>query len=520
MAVAQFLLDNPLILCTAITLFVLLASKVVTCQRIKRRGSLPPGPPGEPILGHLRIIPTDNPEYYYMRVSQEYGSDVLSFNVLGQPVIVLNSVRAATDLLDKRGANYCDRPRFVLFEVMGWHKTLTFLRWGPSFRMHRRVLQRSFQKGNIGQYRHLQEREAVALLGGITDRPAAWETVLRRFSTAIALGVGFGIKIETDMDPFVQVAADASYALGHGGAPAGTPVDFFPLLRFLPGFFHDRSLRFANRWRFAIANLRDKPYEAIMASKARVQSQVQDMLDQQQRQAKQGLAPEFTEEDIKGAGAAVFAAGQDTTWSTLVVFILNMVLHPEVQIKARRELDHVVGRHRLPTFDDRPNLRYIDFVVQETFRWCPVSPMGVPHRSLKDDVYGDFFIPAGSFVYANARAMTHDATVYKSPDDFDPDRYAPLEEGGGGEPFPKGQFGFGRRICVGKHFAEATVWIVVAVMLSTMRIEREQDADGIELLPAAELTNGLTSHPKSFPCRIRPRDEKSAAVVRDVQLSI
>ncbi|KAK1238609.1 hypothetical protein MKX07_004185 [Trichoderma sp. CBMAI-0711] len=516
MAVAQLLLDNPLILYTILILFL---SVAVTYRRRPQHGSLPPGPPGEPILGHLRIIPTDNPEYYYMRASREYRSDILSFNVLGQSVIVLNSVQAATDLLDKRGANYCDRPRFVLFEVMGWHKTLTFLRWGSSFRLHRRILQKNFQKSNIGRYRYLQEREAVVLLRGIMDRPAAWETVLRRFSTAVALGVGFGIKIETDDDPLIQVAADASYALGHGGAPAGTPVDFFPLMRFLPGFLHDPSLRFANQWRFTIVSLRNKPYETIIASKARVQSLVQDMLDQQRSQAKQGQAPEITEEDIKGAGAAVFAAGQDTTWSTLVVFILNMVLHPEVQSKAWRELDQVVGRYRLPTFDDRPNLRYIDFIVQETLRWCPVSPMGVPHRSLKDDVYGDFVIPAGSFVYANARAMTHDETVYQNPDDFDPDRYVPLKEGGRGEPFPRGQFGFGRRICIGKHFAEATVWIVVAVMLSTMRIEREKDADGTEILPVVELTNGLTSHPKSFPCRIRARDEKSAAVMQDKQLS-
>ncbi|KAL7947244.1 cytochrome P450 [Trichoderma barbatum] len=517
MAVAKILLDSPLGFLPFVILLMLAAGKVVAYQRRKRLGPLPPGPPGEPILGHLRVIPTDNPEYFYKRLSQEYGSDILSFNVLGQSVIVLNSVRAATDLLDKHGANYCDRPRFVLFEVMGWHKTLTFLRWGPSFRMHRRILQRSFQKSNIGQYRYLQEREAITLLRGIMDRPAAWETILRRFSTAIALGVGFGIKIETDTDPFVQVAADASYALGHGGAPAGTPVDFFPLFRFLPTFLHDRSLKFANRWKFAIVNLRDKPYEAIMASRARVQSLVQDMLDQQQSQVKQGQTPEISDEDIKGAGAAVFAAGQDTTWSTLVVFILNMMLHPEVQSKAQCLLDQVVGRDRLPTFDDRPNLRYIDFIVQETFRWCPVSPMGVPHRSLKDDVYGEYFIPAGSFVYANARAMTHDERVYKNPDEFNPDRYSPLEEGGRGEPLPNGQFGFGRRKCIGQHFAEATVWIVVAVMLSTMSIEREKDASGAEIVPVVELTNGLTSHPKSFPCLIRSRDEKSVAIV-DAQL--
>jgi hypothetical protein len=64
-------------------------------------------------------------EYYYQKLSKELNSDILSFSVLGQRVIVLNSVEAAVDLLDKRGAKYSDRPRFVLFEQMGWRGTLT-----------------------------------------------------------------------------------------------------------------------------------------------------------------------------------------------------------------------------------------------------------------------------------------------------------------------------------------------------------------------------------------------------------
>ena len=42
---------------------------------------------------------------------------MLYFNTLGQPIVVLNSVKTAVDLLDKRGSNYLDRPRFVLLEL-------------------------------------------------------------------------------------------------------------------------------------------------------------------------------------------------------------------------------------------------------------------------------------------------------------------------------------------------------------------------------------------------------------------
>ncbi|KAF2792015.1 cytochrome P450 [Melanomma pulvis-pyrius CBS 109.77] len=492
------------------------AWRIASFYSFKRKSKglpLPPGPKGEPILGHLRIIPSDNPEFYYQKLSKELGSDVLSFNVLGQPVVVLNSVQAATDLMDKRGANYCDRPRFVLFEVMGWGMTLTFLRWGPKFRVHRKVLQKTFQKSSVIQYRPLQEKETRVLLEGIIKCPEDWERLLRRFATAIVMGIGFGVQINDDKDPFIQMAIDASYALGHGGAPAGTLVDFFPILKGFPNWLvRDRSLKFARDWRWAIRQIHEAPY-AVGEKQSMEASLVRTLLAERQKKLDKGEPEEMTIEDIKGAGGAVYAAGQDTTWSTLVIFVLNMVLRPDIQEKAQVMIDAVVGPRRLPTFADRPSLPYIDYIVQETLRWCPVSPVGVPHRSLQDDVYNGYFIPAGSFVYANARAMTHDERIYSNPDDFDPDRYIPHSEGGRGEPFPKGQFGFGRRICVGQHLAEASVWIVVASLLAVVRIERCRDpVTGQEEIPKVELTNGLTSHPKSFKCNFVPREDKLAAL--------
>jgi cytochrome P450 len=236
--------------------------------------------------------------------------------------------------------------------------------------------------------------------------------------------------------------------LGHGGAPAGTPVDFFPLLRYLPKMFcWSRSLNFAREWNWAIRKIHDAPFEAATTQKGSETNKISfihNLLKQQSGGDQEANA--FTTEDIKGAAGAVFAAGQDTTWSTLVVFILNMVLHPEFQAKAQKLLDEVVGSDRLPSFADRPRLRYIDYIVQETLRWGPVSPIGVPHRSLQDDEYNGMFIPRDSYVYANARAMTHDERTYANPDDFNPDRFIPQSEGGVGEPFPTGQFGFGRYV--------------------------------------------------------------------------
>ncbi|KAK1981606.1 cytochrome P450 1A2 [Colletotrichum cereale] len=371
--------------------------------------------------------------------------------------------------------------------------------------MHRSILQRSFSRTSIVAHRELQQREASTMVEGIMKDPGSWETALRRFATAVVMSIGFGVDVESDDDSYVRIAADASYALGHGGAPAGTLVDFFPFLKYLPNWLvRDRSLKFARDWRWAIRQLHDVPYAAVMAQKSPKESLVKVMLDLQREQAKSG-PPELSVDDIKGAAGAVYAAGQDTTWSTLIAFVLNMVLHPEVQEKAQRLIDEVVGKDRLPTFEDRPRLPYINYIVQETFRWCPVSPLGVPHRSLEDDIYNGMFIPKGSIVYANARAMTHDERVYSDPGRFNPDRYTPVDQGGYGEPFPVGQFGFGRRLCVGQHLAEANVWIVVASMIATLQIGRALGPTGEEVLPKVELTSGLTSHPKTFPCRLSRR---------------
>jgi cytochrome P450 len=60
------------------------------------------------------------------------------------------------------------------------------------------------------------------------------------------------------------------------------------------------------------------------------------------------------------------------------MFFLAMVLHPDIMRKAQYELDTVTGRDRLPTFEDRPRLPFVDAVCKEVSRWRPVIPLGTP----------------------------------------------------------------------------------------------------------------------------------------------
>ena len=55
---------------------------------------------------------------------------------------------------------------------------------------------------------------------------------------------------------------------------------------------------------------------------------------------------------------------------------LALTLYPEVQKRAQAELDSVISRDRLPIFEDKPRLPYIEAMCKELTRWQMVTPMG------------------------------------------------------------------------------------------------------------------------------------------------
>ena len=59
-----------------------------------------------------------------------------------------------------------------------------------------------------------------------------------------------------------------------------------------------------------------------------------------------------------------------------MTFTLAMVENPHVWKRAQMDIDAVVGMDRLPEFEDRPSLPYVDAIIREVSRWRPVLPMG------------------------------------------------------------------------------------------------------------------------------------------------
>ncbi|OBZ67809.1 O-methylsterigmatocystin oxidoreductase [Grifola frondosa] len=175
-------------------------------------------------------------------------------------------------------------------------------------------------------------------------------------------------------------------------------------------------------------------------------------------------------------------------------FFFAMLSHPEVRRKAQAELDAVVGRDRLPDFNDRDSLPYVNAVALESFRWQPAVPLGIPYCSTASDEHNGYSIPSGSMIIANIWAFTRDTDVYEEPERFNPDRFI---KDGRLDPNMKDPrnliFGFGRRICPGRHLADASLFINVASVLHVYDIGPPLDANGepIHLEPIA--TSGFLS---------------------------
>jgi len=187
-----------------------------------------------------------------------------------------------------------------------------------------------------------------------------------------------------------------------------------------------------------------------------------------------------------------------------MIFILAMVLYPEVQRRAQSEIDSIVGIGRLPNFDDWSTLPYVEAVFRETMRWYPVVPIGVPHAASREDVYCGYHIPKGAVIVPNVWAMTRNAEKYPLPSEFKPERF--LDEQGDLIGDDVGYiFGFGRRICPGRYLAKASVWVAMACILAEFKIEKAKDAEGRPVEPNPEWVHGITSSPRSFHCSIVPR---------------
>lgn len=299
--------------------------------------------------------------------------------------------------------------------------------------------------------------------------------------------------------------------------PMAWAVDIIPALQHLPDNFPGATFKkTARKWRKSIQAAGYIPYRFVqrqMAAFTYRPSYVSKLIQQLKDEENAELLPEH-EEAIIWTAASLYGAAADTTVITLTTFTLAMIMFPHVQRKAQEEIDRVVGTDRVPTFEDREKLPYLNALVKEATRWWPISPMGFPHTATENIDYNGLHIPEGSFLLPAVWWFLHDPEVYTDPESFDPDRF--LEPRNEPDPMPEA-FGYGRRICPGRFFADSSLYLNIAQSLAAFNIMKAVGKDGKEIEVNVKPRPGILTYPTKFEFQIKPRSEKHVELIRQLE---
>ncbi|KAF7360436.1 CUE domain-containing protein [Mycena venus] len=408
--------------------------------------STPPGPRGLPVIGNWLNIPRREQWLVYQEWSRRYGSDIIHMNVLGKDILVVNSAKAASAL-----------------GLMTYQQTSDANARGTVKLSTTIVLAHSYVPSPGSDSDGTLVLCLMARIGGYTtfDKP--------------------NVQPSGQPDPFIGAAVQAVEALTETGLFGTYLVDFLPILKYVPSWFPFATFkRQANKWHKSSDIAAHVPFDLSKSAIA-----TNDYLPS--INSKILTADEFNDETtVRQATAAMFANGSAATVSALITFILAMRLYPEVQAKARKEIDQVVSG-RLPNFSDEATLPYITAIIRELGRWNPVVPLSFPHMLSTDDEYNGYHLKAGSVVFPNAWAILHDPAVYPEPHVFKPERF--LTPDGKLNPQakdPEAPWGFGRRVCPGRKMATSTMFIAIASILATFEITAAIDSNGSPIEPSAE----------------------------------
>ncbi|KIJ28556.1 hypothetical protein M422DRAFT_37307 [Sphaerobolus stellatus SS14] len=482
-----------------------------------RKFPYPPGPNPLLIVGNWFDLPKDRDYEAYAQWGRDQGSDIVHARSFGHSVVVLNSYKAATELLEKRSSIYSDRPHFVMLHEMLEYFGTGSHPYGNGWRKHRKAYRRHMDPGAITKYCYPQMVATQKLLTGLLDSPQDYINHIRYVTSELMMGITYGMELQGNFEKYVALSMDQTKIFLTAVRPGQFLVDSIPWLKYAPSWVPGTGFKaWAKESKERIKMAKSLPFndtKKLLASGNARPSFVLDSLHDI------GNTDEINEDVrvIKDVAGSTFSAGADTTTATLEWFFLALVLYPGVQKKAQEEIDKVIGQGRLPQFEDRPDLPYVDAFVKELYRYFVVTPVALPHYTTEDDIYEGYYIPAKSTVLGNSWAMMHDPEEYSEPFKFQPERFLLKEGKPPRDPLIGGAFGFGRRICPGRHLADASIFLMVASVLALFNITPRQDEKGDEtdVSYALKALPGFFCRPPFFPFEVKPRSGSALSLVQE-----
>ncbi|KAF9029141.1 cytochrome P450 [Hymenopellis radicata] len=460
----------------------------------RTRNVLPPGPKGYPIIGNLLDIPSAAEWIMTMQMWGERWGNLVSLSVFGTTIVFINSYSMAMDILEKKSSIYSDRPFVPMaMDLMEMKDSIGLIpARDKRFKAGRRMFQQELGRGSISNFYPQEERAAQLFVKNVLSRPDELKAHCLRHAGGIILKVAYGYELEAreGIDPMVQIVNTAMENFNKATAPGGFLVNHMHILMKVPDWFPGAGFKRQGRaWAKDYWRMVDVPFNYVKAQLAAGTAEESFTA----RWLKQNISYE-DELNLKHTSSSMFGAGVDTSAVTFYAFYLAMCNYPDIQRKAKDEIDSVVGRDRLPSFQDRAHMPYVEALCKELTRYHVAVPSGMPHCTSQDDVHNGMFIPAGAIVMASLWNMAHDPKVYKEPMQFNPARFL------GDNPEQDPETTFSDLAEAGRLLADASIYITVTTSLAVFDIKTLPGST-----PMLEPLPGIVSDIKPFKCAVTPR---------------
>ncbi|KAH7099910.1 cytochrome P450 [Auriculariales sp. MPI-PUGE-AT-0066] len=496
------------------------------------RRAFPPGPPGLPVIGNLLDMPNVKEWLVYAEWARKYG-DIVGVQMPGMSIVFLNKEEDAKALFAARSGNYSDRAVTPMLRL-GWDTVIGVTDTGNVFRALRRLFFKFLGPQAIKKTTAVQEKIIREAIVNLIHKPGDVQSHLKLAIGKLVLRLAYGYDMLNAEDPMLHWVDVALEAFLQASRPNWT-INFFPFLQYLPSWLPGMGFKkIASEYRTKSELSHDVPFnwvkEQIAAGTAQPSFALQVLSD-----------PDLAVDEaiVKEVLNNLYIAGADTIIATFSWFLSAMCLFPDVQRRAREEIDRLTGGTRLPCLDDRPSLPYLEALFKEVLRWNVVTNIGMlnfsaalPHVSLAEDVYKGYCFPKGTVFMANVWSIMHDSNKYPDPFDFRPERFLDQHNGENNDGVEVNEdpnhfaFGFGirqlhtihsltlPRICPGRHFADSVVWNLMAHILAACEISKAEYPDGTAITANnIDYTSGIVSSPLPFTCNVAARSEQTEALL-------
>ncbi|KAK1423386.1 hypothetical protein QVD17_18688 [Tagetes erecta] len=425
--------------------------------------NLPPGPLRLPIIGNIHLL-GDQPHISLAKLAKTHGP-IMSLKLGHITTLVISSVDAAKEVLQKQDLAFSDR--YVPDALHACNHSQYSVAWIPvctEWRTLRRILNTNiFSHNSLETTQNLRSQKVEELIAYCRKASLSNDYVdIGRAAFRTSLNLLSNTTFSKDLtDPYDDSGREFKEVVGNIMLEAGKPnlVDYFPVLKNIdPQGIRRRLSRHFGK----VLEI----FEELIQERMRMgRLNEVDVLDVCLKLI-QDNPTEINQTCIKSLFLDLFAAGTDTTSSTLEWAMAEVLRKPHVMNKAKNELEEVIGRNKVVQEDDLLRLPYLSCIVKETLRLHPAVPFLLPRKVRTQVKLNGYIIPKGTQVLVNAWAIGRDPNVWEDSLEFNPERFLGSGLDVRGQDFGLIPFGAGRRICPGLPLATRMIPMMLGSLLN------------------------------------------------------